>query len=140
MDELVLRRRGQEVRRHRLGPEAVEVGAAADCDLVVDEPGVPERALLVQAARGSVWIYGLGERFDGNLKRVHLRESTPYNTYVIRGLPPTPIALPGGKSIDAALHPGPGDYLYFVSRGDGTSQFSRSHAEHLAAVRKYQLQ
>ncbi|HEY5678963.1 MAG TPA: endolytic transglycosylase MltG [Pseudomonadales bacterium] len=84
-------------------------------------------------------IYGLGERFDGNLKRVHLRESTPYNTYVIRGLPPTPIALPGGKSIDAALHPGPGDYLYFVSRGDGTSQFSRSHAEHLAAVRKYQL-
>jgi UPF0755 protein len=58
---------------------------------------------------------------------------------VIRGLPPTPIALPGGKSIDAALHPGPGDYLYFVSRGDGTSQFSRSHAEHLAAVRKYQL-
>ncbi len=84
-------------------------------------------------------IYGLGERFDGNLKRVHLREPTPYNTYVIRGLPPTPIALPGGKSIDAALHPGPGDYLYFVSRGDGTSQFSRSHAEHLAAVRKYQL-
>ncbi len=85
-------------------------------------------------------IYGLGERFDGNLTRAHLRESTPYNTYVIRGLPPTPIALPGGKSIDAALHPGPGDYLYFVSRGDGSSEFSRSHAEHLAAVRKYQLQ
>jgi UPF0755 protein len=84
-------------------------------------------------------IYGLGERFDGDLRRRDLREDTPYNTYVHHGLPPTPIALPGGKSIMAALHPGPGDYLYFVSRGDGSSQFSTSLAEHRAAVRKYQL-
>jgi UPF0755 protein len=85
-------------------------------------------------------IYGLGERFDGDLKRAHLREDTPYNTYVRRGLPPTPIALPGASSIRAALHPEPGDYLYFVSRGDGSSQFSVSLEEHEQAVRRYQLQ
>ena len=84
-------------------------------------------------------IYGLGQRFDGNLTRPHLREDTPYNTYVHRGLPPTPIALPGEKSIRAAMHPADGDYLYFVARGDGSSQFSRTLDEHLAAVRKYQL-
>ena len=83
-------------------------------------------------------IYGLGVRFDGNLRRRDLREDTPYNTYVHRGLPPTPIALAGAKSIAAALHPGPGNYRYFVSRGDGSSQFSTSLAEHRAAVRKYQ--
>ena len=85
-------------------------------------------------------IYGLGDRFDGDLKRVHLREDTPYNTYVHRGLPPTPIALPGAGSIRAALHPEPGDFLYFVSRGDGSSQFSVSLEEHEQAVRRYQLQ
>ena len=84
-------------------------------------------------------IYGLGERFNGNLQRRHLREDTPYNTYVHRGLPPTPIGLPGARSISAALHPAPGEFLYFVSRGDGSSQFSTSLAEHQAAVRKYQL-
>ena len=80
-----------------------------------------------------------GERFNGNLQRRHLREDTPYNTYVHRGLPPTPIGLPGARSISAALHPAPGEFLYFVSRGDGSSQFSTSLAEHQAAVRKYQL-
>ena len=84
-------------------------------------------------------IYGLGNRFDGNLTRRHLREDTPYNTYVHFGLPPTPIALPGKKSIRAAMHPAPGEYLYFVARGDGSSKFSKSLAEHEAAVRKYQL-
>jgi len=84
-------------------------------------------------------IYGLGAGFDGNLTRRHLRTDTPYNTYTRRGLPPTPIALPSLRSIQAALHPAGGDYLYFVSRGDGTSQFSTSLAEHEAAVRKYQL-
>ena len=84
-------------------------------------------------------IYGLGQRFDGNLTRRHLREDTPYNTYVHRGLPPTPIALPGEASIHAAMHPADGDFLYFVARGDGSSQFSRSLDEHRAAVRKYQL-
>ena len=84
-------------------------------------------------------IYGLGSRFDGNLTRRHLREDTPYNTYVRFGLPPTPIALVGEESIFAALHPAAGEYLYFVARGDGSSQFSKSLAEHNAAVRRYQL-
>ncbi|MFP6835398.1 MAG: endolytic transglycosylase MltG [Pseudomonadales bacterium] len=84
-------------------------------------------------------IYGLGDQFHGNLQRHHLRRDGPYNTYVRRGLPPTPIALPGAKSIAAAMHPGSENYLYFVSRGDGSSQFSRSLTEHRAAVRKYQL-
>lgn len=85
-------------------------------------------------------IYGLGQTFDGNLTRIHLRTPNPYNTYRNRGLPPTPIALPGARSIEAALHPAEGEYLYFVSRGDGSSKFSRSLDEHEAAVRKYQLQ
>jgi UPF0755 protein len=84
-------------------------------------------------------IYGLGSRFDGNLTRAHLTEPTPYNTYVIGGLPPSPIALPGARSIAAALRPDPGDYRYFVSRGDGTSHFSVTLEEHNRAVREYQL-
>ncbi len=84
-------------------------------------------------------IYGVGSRFDGDLTRRHLRTDTPYNTYTRKGLPPTPIALVGTRSLQAALHPAGGDYLYFVSRGDGTSQFSVSLEEHQAAVRKYQL-
>ncbi len=84
-------------------------------------------------------IYGLGERFDGNLRRQDLREATPYNTYVIDGLPPTPIALPGREAIRAALHPQAGDSLYFVARGDGTHAFSATLEEHNAAVRQYQL-
>jgi UPF0755 protein len=85
-------------------------------------------------------IYGVGGTFDGNLTRRHLVTDTPYNTYTRKGLPPTPIALVGARSLDAAVHPAGGDYLYFVSRGDGTSHFSASLEEHEAAVRKYQLQ
>ena len=85
-------------------------------------------------------IYGLGENFDGNLTRRHLRdESNLYNTYRHGGLPPSPIALPGRASINAALHPAEGDALYFVARGDGSHVFSATLAEHEAAVRKYQL-
>ncbi len=84
-------------------------------------------------------IYGLGERFDGNLRRQDLREATPYNTYLIDGLPPTPIALPGREAIRAALRPEIGDSLYFVARGDGTHVFSATLEEHNAAVRQYQL-
>jgi len=84
-------------------------------------------------------IYGLGEAFDGNIRRRDLRAENAYNTYKIKGLPPTPIALPGGDSIYAALHPAPGNTLYFVSRGDGTHQFSATNEAHNAAVRKYQL-
>jgi UPF0755 protein len=85
-------------------------------------------------------IYGLGENFDGNLTRRHLRDdSNLYNTYRHGGLPPSPIALPGRASINAALHPAGGDALYFVARGDGSHVFSATLAEHEAAVRKYQL-
>ena len=84
-------------------------------------------------------IYGLGEKFDGNLRKRDLTADTPYNTYTRPGLPPTPIALPGQASIEAALKPEPTRALYFVARGDGTSQFSESLVEHNRAVTKYQL-
>jgi UPF0755 protein len=84
-------------------------------------------------------IYGIGPTFDGNITRKHLRTATPYNTYVIKGLPPTPIAMAGKAAIHAALHPLPTDALYFVAKGDGSHQFSTSLADHNAAVRKYQL-
>jgi UPF0755 protein len=84
-------------------------------------------------------IYGLGAAFDGNLRKADLLTDTPYNTYTRRGLPPTPICLPGRAAIRAALHPAPGKTLYFVARGDGSHQFSETIAEHDAAVRKYQM-
>jgi UPF0755 protein len=84
-------------------------------------------------------IYGLGERFDGNLRLVDLRTDTPYNTYTRSGMPPTPICLPGRESIRAALHPEDGKTLFFVSRGDGSHVFSETLDQHNAAVRRYQL-
>jgi len=84
-------------------------------------------------------IYGMGESYQGRIRRVDLQTWTPYNTYRIDGLPPTPIAMPGRDSIHAALHPGDGDSLYFVARGDGSHKFSRTLAEHQKAVREYQL-
>ncbi len=83
-------------------------------------------------------IYGI-ENFDGNITRRHLSTATPYNTYVIRGLPPGPIANPGLKAIEAALYPAKTDYLFFVSKKDGTHHFSSTIKEHNRAVRKYQL-
>ena len=83
-------------------------------------------------------IYGLGEAFDGNLRRRDLTTDTPYNTYTRAGLPPTPIAMPGLASLRAALHPADNPALYFVARGDGSSQFSRSLDEHNQAVNRYQ--
>ena len=84
-------------------------------------------------------IYGIGENYDGNIRRSDLRRDTPYNTYTRHGLTPTPIALPGKAAIRAALHPAKGDSLYFVSKGDGSHYFSASLEEHTNAVRKYQL-
>jgi len=84
-------------------------------------------------------IYGLGDQFDGNLKRSHLKRDTLYNTYTRFGLPPTPIANPGVSAIRAALNPLDTDVLYFVSRGDGSHQFSVTLAEHHRAVETYQL-
>lgn len=84
-------------------------------------------------------IYGLGLDFDGNLRRRDLLSDTPYNTYTRRGLPPTPIAMPGADAIHAALHPDDSDKLYFVARGDGSHQFSATLEEHNRAVIEYQL-
>ena len=84
-------------------------------------------------------IYGLGEAFDGRLRRVHLQTDTPYNTYTRAGLPPTPIALPGEASLLAAVRPAKTRAMYFVSRGDGSSHFSATLDEHNAAVRRYIL-
>jgi UPF0755 protein len=83
-------------------------------------------------------IYGLGPAFDGNLKKKDLQTDTPWNTYTRPGLPPTPIAMPGKASLLAAVQPAPGNALYFVSRGDGSSQFSANLNEHNRAVNKYQ--
>ena len=83
-------------------------------------------------------IYGLGASFDGNLRRVDLQTDHPWNTYVNKGLPPTPIAMPGAAALQATLHPATSKALYFVARGDGSSQFSENLADHNAAVDRFQ--
>ena len=85
-------------------------------------------------------IYGLGDSYKGNIRRKHLRQPTPYNTYVIYGLPPTPIAMPARAAINAALNPTAGKTLFFVAKGDGSHQFSDTIAEHVKAVRYYQIE
>ena len=97
-----------------------------------------QRGMLLQTDPSV--IYGLGDRFDGNLRRQDLRADTPYNTYTRPGLPPTPIALPGAASIEAAVRPAQGDSLYFVATGTGGHVFSRTMEEHNQKVRQYQLQ
>jgi UPF0755 protein len=84
-------------------------------------------------------IYGMGENFDGDIRRKDIRAATPYNTYVIKGLPPTPIAMPSKLAIDAAFNPIATEELYFVSKGDGSHKFSTTLHEHNLAVRQYQL-
>lgn len=84
-------------------------------------------------------IYGMGERFSGNLRKKDLQTDTPYNTYTRSGLPPTPIAMPGQAAIDAVLHPAQGDALYFVGKGDGSHAFSTTLSQHNRAVMQYQL-
>lgn len=84
-------------------------------------------------------IYGMGESFDGNIRKKDLTADTRWNTYTRDGLPPTPIAMPGGASLKAAVNPAPADYLYFVARGDGSHEFTRTLEEHNRAVAKFQL-
>lgn len=83
-------------------------------------------------------IYGMGNKFKGNISTADLKQQTPYNTYIIKGLPPTPIAMPGKQAIHAALHPDAGNALYFVARGDGTHVFSPSLKAHNLAVNTFQ--
>jgi UPF0755 protein len=83
-------------------------------------------------------IYGLGERFDGNLRKVDLQTDTPFNTYTRRGLPPTPISMPGKAALFAAVQPASTKALYFVARGDGSSAFSATLSEHNRAVNQFQ--
>lgn len=85
-------------------------------------------------------IYGMGDRYQGDIRRSDLKQFTAYNTYRIDGLPPTPIAMPGLASIEAAVHPKSGSSLFFVARGDGSHHFSDTMAEHVQAVKKYQIE
>ncbi|SDW00260.1 UPF0755 protein [Pseudomonas syringae] len=119
--------------------------------LVEKETGVPQERgqiagvfvrrlkLGMQLQTDPTVIYGMGERYNGKLTRANLKEATPYNTYVIAGMPPTPISLVGREAIHAALNPVAGSSLYFVAKGDGSHVFSDDLEAHNAAVREYQL-
>ena len=119
--------------------------------IVEKETGVPEeRPLIAQVFHNRLnkgmmlqtdptIIYGMGERFKGNIRKSDLKRDNPFNTYTRTGLTPTPIATPSAEAIRAVLHPQASKALYFVARGDGTSQFSNSYREHRKAVVKYQL-
>ena len=95
-----------------------------------------KRGMLLQT--DPTVIYGIGPTFDGNLRKVDLQTDTPYNTYTRSGLPPTPIALPGRAALNAALNPAATEALFFVARGDGSSEFSNNLDDHNRAVNKYQ--
>jgi len=114
-----------------------ETGAAADRSLVASV-FVNRLRIGMPLQTDPTVIYGLGTSFDGNLRKHHLQTDTPFNTYTRGGLPPTPIAMPGKASLQAALHPAQSKALYFVARGDGSSQFSEDLAAHNRAVNKYQ--
>ncbi|WP_374245123.1 endolytic transglycosylase MltG [Zoogloea sp.] len=113
-----------------------ETGQAADRPMVASVFVNRLRAGMLLQTDPTV-IYGLGADFDGNLKKRDLLADTPYNTYTRGGLPPTPIAMPGTAALRAALNPPVTDYLYFVARGDGSSEFSRTLDEHNRAVARY---
>ena len=114
-----------------------ETGAAADRGRVAAVFNNRLRIGMPLQTDPSV-IYGLGEAFDGNLRKRDLLADTPYNTYTRGGLPPTPIAMPGKAALLAAVRPDPSPALYFVARGDGSSEFSQTLAEHNRAVNKFQ--
>jgi len=95
-----------------------------------------KRGMLLQT--DPAVIYGMGDKYKGNIRKRDLETDTPYNTYTRAGLPPTPIALPGAAALAAAFNPAQTDALYFVARGDGSSEFSRNLTDHNRAVNKYQ--
>lgn len=125
--------------------------ALVAASIVEKETGVPSErpliaAVIVNRLRKAMplqmdptVIYGMGEQFQGNIRKKDLQTATPYNTYTNKGLPPTPIALASAESIYAVLHPAQSDALYFVAKGDGSHVFSASLEAHNAAVRQYQL-
>ncbi len=131
-------------------PLATPYEALILASIIEKETGAPRDRELIASVfanrlRIGMWlqtdptvIYGLGERFDGNLRRRDLVADTPHNTYTREGLPPTPIAMPGAASLRAATQPAKSDFLYFVARGDGSSEFSRTLEAHNRAVSKYQ--
>lgn len=133
-------------------PYASPYEALVMASLVEKETGVPSErpriaGVFVQRLRKGMRletdpsvIYGLGSEYRGNLTRAHLRQATPWNTYMIPSLPPTPIALAGREAIRAALQPESHAYLFFVARGDGSHQFSTTYQEHQQAVRRYQIE
>ncbi|MDO8862327.1 endolytic transglycosylase MltG [Haliea sp. E1-2-M8] len=134
-------------------PYATPYEALIMASIIERETGVPEEreeiagvfvrrlGLGMRLQTDPTIIYGLGESFDGNLRRTHLRDADNlFNTYRHDGLPPTPIALPGRAAIRAALQPAAGDALFFVARGDGSHEFNATLEGHEQAVRKYQLQ
>jgi UPF0755 protein len=114
-----------------------ETGAASDRPMIA---GVFVNRLRIRMMLQTdpTVIYGMGEKFDGNLRRRDLTSDTPYNTYTRGGLPPTPIAMPGRDALHAALHPASTNALYFVARGDGSSKFSSNLNAHNQAVNRYQ--
>ena len=158
--DLAVLRRAHELMRARLGaqwerrtdglPLATPYDALKLASIVEKETGqTGERPMIaavfinrlrlgMKLQTDPTVIYGLGERFDGNLRKQHLLDDNDFNTYTRSGLPPTPIAMPGLGSIVAVLNPAATDALYFVARGDGTSHFSRTLSEHERAVTRYQ--
>ena len=112
---------------------------------VADERPLVAAVMLNRLKRGMrlqtdpTVIYGMGENYEGNIHKKDLATDTPWNTYTRDGLPPTPIAMPGASALAAALHPAQSEFLYFVARGDGSHEFSRTLEEHNRAVAKYQL-
>ena len=138
-------------RRAPEAPYADPYQALIMASMVEKETGVPQERgqiagvfvrrlkLGMQLQTDPTVIYGMGERYNGKLTRANLREPTPYNTYVIAGMPPTPISLVGREAIHAALNPVDGRSLYFVARGDGSHVFSADLDAHNAAVREFQL-
>lgn len=139
-------------RRDKGGPLTTPDEALILASIIERETSIPEERAAIAGVftrrleRGmrlqtdpSV-IYGLGERYSGNLTRAHLRDDgNPWNTYRIPGLPPTPIALPGGDALVAAVQPAGGEALYFVAQGDGYHAFAATLEEHNANVKRYQL-
>ncbi|MDP1673699.1 MAG: endolytic transglycosylase MltG [Burkholderiales bacterium] len=149
--QLMLRHLDQEWERRVPGlPLKSPEEALILASIVEKETGRPEERALVAAVfinrlrigmrlqTDPTVIYGMGAAFDGNIRRSDLTTDTPYNTYTRAGLPPTPIALPGLDSLRATLNPASSNAMYFVARGDGTSKFSRTLAEHERAVDMYQ--